>query len=173
MREALFQLAREGLLEPLERGYGLQEMPMSSVLARLEIGSPEHIQHLVALANEARSMLTADQSPFALASAVHGFQKSLGGMCVNPVLARCYLVAEDDFLAARPLLFRASRNRLITSDYLKVLVQEMEAGNASAAEVLTRSFISKLSNSCQEAVSYLEDCPLSVAQGVASASPDG
>ena len=170
VREALFQLAREGVLEPLERGYGMRDMPMSSVIARLDVkylldpvitalvvetGSSAQIEQLGALANEARSILASDQSPFALASAVHGFQKLLATMCINPVLARCYMVAEDDFLTARPLLLRAPSNRLITSNYLRALVQEMEAGDASTAESLTRSFISKMADSCKVAVSTL------------------
>lgn len=187
VREALFQLAREGLLEPLERGYGLPELPMSAVLARLgvkylldpamtghvvETGSPAQIKLITAMAHEARNILASTQSSFAQASAVHGFQKRLAGMCANPVLARCCVVAEDDFLAARPLLFRTARNRLITADYLGVLVQTMEVRDAQAAESQTRTFIAKLANSCQEAVRSMPVCLLTETHDAGSSSPD-
>jgi DNA-binding GntR family transcriptional regulator len=165
VREALFQLAREGLLEPLERGYGLPDISMSAVLARLgvrslldpamtvhvvETGSPAQIELVTAMANEARSLLASDPSPFAPAGAVHGFQKGLVATCANPVLARCCAVLEDDFLAARLLLFRTARNRLITADYLGVLVQTLQARDAPAAGAETRAFIARLANSCEE-----------------------
>ncbi|WP_217429665.1 GntR family transcriptional regulator [Pandoraea anapnoica] len=165
IREALFQLAREGLLEPFERGYGLREMPMSGVLARLDVkhlldpamavyavetASPAQVEHLCQLARNATTALGSDASPFALASGLHRLQKDLIAACSNPVLARCCVAAEDDFLAARPLLLRGKKGRSITADYLDGLMASLHACCSETAESGARNYIARLMDWCRE-----------------------
>ncbi|VVE30606.1 GntR family transcriptional regulator [Pandoraea fibrosis] len=174
VREALFQLAREGLLEPLERGYGLRDMPMSALLARLDVkylldpvvvshaietGSRAQIGRLCTLASDARHLLLAGQSLSASASAVHDLQKCLGSACKNEVLARCFGVAEDDFLAARPLLLRPVKNRLITADYLELLLRDLARRDGVAAAAETRTYITRLEKSCRMQIGAVPDIP--------------
>lgn len=165
VREALFQLAREGLLEPLERGYGLLEMPMSGVLARLDVkrlldpvmtvyvvetASPAQIEQLCQLARDGATALGSEASPFALASGLHRLQKDLAIACSNPVLARCCVAAEDDFLAARPLLLRGEKGRAITADYLDGLMTSLRARCPETAESGAHNYIARLVDWCRE-----------------------
>lgn len=158
VREALFQLAREGLLEPLERGYGLPAMPAAAVLERLNVkrlldpvmaaqvahaGPRAQIEMLSALTTEARSLLL-NGSLGDFACVVHRFQKRLTQMCTNAALGRCCEVIEDDFIAARAALFQTTRNRVDTLTHLCALVGTFQREDAEAAELETRHFIGNL-----------------------------
>ncbi|OAJ52042.1 hypothetical protein A6V36_18080 [Paraburkholderia ginsengiterrae] len=158
VREALFQLAREGLLVRTVRGYGVPSIAMPEVAQRLQVrclvdpelarvvvstADAEQLLELVACIEFARGLLSEGTGQ-SLAGAFHRLQKCLIRCCSNAVLARCCDAIEDDFVAARRGLFERPWSRDLAAEHLDRLLRAIQLRDADSAACETRVLIEGL-----------------------------
>ncbi|OAJ52208.1 hypothetical protein A6V36_18085 [Paraburkholderia ginsengiterrae] len=158
VREALFQLAREGLLEQSERGYSLIADTPQDFLQRMGVrllldpplaehaarfGTEEQLDSLEAVFG--RMKKAAEQSKFiAFVAAAHEFRTLLLEMCHNTPLAKVCAVLEDQFLLVRNEYYRDESNRAISIERDGQLVDAIKARDSKAAARAAKDYVETL-----------------------------
>lgn len=165
VREALFQLARDGLLVEHTRGYRLPELALPEVLEILEIRlllEPVAARRVSEVATEAeiallgksleveRAVVTAaDASAFVAANMA--FRDALLGPCPNRHLTECVSLYDDRVQALRVLTLNEVENRRATVDFHERIVAAVAAHEPEAAGRETRGLIVALRDYCLRA----------------------
>jgi len=146
VREALFQLAREGLLVSDERSFRLP-IDTLELRDRIEVhllidpavashaateGSDKQIIALTKFHDAEKQAERADKfEPFVQAN--YHFAKTLRCMCRNATLARCSILLQDQFIFARSNLFRIAENRAIAVRHDGKVLKAVQARDAKGA----------------------------------------
>jgi DNA-binding GntR family transcriptional regulator len=158
VREALFQLARDGLLTGNERGYIVPVDTRRAVADRLEVrfllephvvrhvalqSSSEQLKTLAKVLEKEKAAHETDKYN-AFVDANYQFRTIMRSMCQNELLARCSALVDDQFQTARNRIHRSAENRRIGLEYDIDLFASFEARDADKAERLTRDFLDKL-----------------------------
>jgi DNA-binding GntR family transcriptional regulator len=160
VREALLQLAREGILLPLERGYTLQTVSLKQILDRLEVRRmlDADIARRAALAMSPRELRKA-QEAVARARSAHekadhrlfadaqkAFRTTLREACGNETLARCSAMVDDSFRFLRMRLYESPAHRESTLVGIEAILEAVDSGSADAAETATLRFLDALAD---------------------------
>lgn len=158
VREALLQLAREGVLAPLERGYAVQTVDLKQILDRLEVRRMLDVQIARRAAKEGTArQLRQARDAFERAQSAHvsgrhrafglaqgEFRTAVREACDNETLRRCSLLVDDSFRFLRLRLFEESVNRQQTLDGLEEILDAIQSGSPDAAEAATLKFLDAL-----------------------------
>jgi DNA-binding GntR family transcriptional regulator len=166
VREALIRLAREGTLEPGDRGYKLRAEDARTILDRLAArrlldvaiaraaalavaagGDAAPLHRALAKAAEAH----AAGSVRAFATAHYALRDAIRMLGGNRMLARCAELVDDSFRLARERIYRDADNRATTLAADQALVAAIAAGGADAAERETLTFIATVEHYYQTA----------------------
>lgn len=155
VREAMFQLAREGLLVRSERGYSLKLDTPEDFLQRMGIrllldpplaehaarnGTDLQIESLASA--HARMRKAADGSRFTdFVTATHQFRTLLIEMSHNEALSRVCAVLEDQFLLVRNEYYKDPSNRQLSVHRDGLLLEAIRARNEKAAGKIAREYI--------------------------------
>lgn len=146
IREALFQLSREGLLTDSERGYVTPTYSRADVIHRLEVKrllDPRVAEHV---AREAEaSQIKAMTKAFAQEKAAHAsgrvktfvranqeFRTIYRSMCKNDLLARCLTLVDDQFETVRATIMETPENRAKTIEHDARLLEAIIAHDPKA-----------------------------------------
>ena len=158
IREALFQLAREGLLVNNKRSYSLPIDTPSGIRDRIEVhlligpaiashaaleGTDEQIKALgKILTTEKQAEATGDFHAFAAAN--FQFHKTLRLMCSNVPLVRCSALLEEQFLFARNELYRLPEHRAIATRHDERVLRAVRARDAKLAARMVQENMEEL-----------------------------
>jgi len=155
VREALFQLVREGLIISEERGFSLPVDTAKSIADRIEVhllvdpkvaayaaASRDSEQVKIMSKAYARAAKAHESGSYTTyVDAVHTFRVAQRQMCDNIPLRRCAMLIEDQFLAARNELFKVAEHRAMDLMHNRKILSAIEAGDSSAAETATRNYM--------------------------------
>ncbi|WP_341249135.1 GntR family transcriptional regulator [Cupriavidus pauculus] len=158
VREALFQLAREGLIEDSDRGYCLPVDTHDDFLDRLSARislDPTLAAHAAARATaQQRATLEklygemqdahAANRTKSFASSAHQFRLTLIDATHNNALIRVCLVLEDQFLIVRNKMYRDTDNRDIAVEFEGRLLKEIKKADQHAAAEAARAYMDTL-----------------------------
>ncbi len=165
VREALFQLARDGLLVEHKRGYRLPKLALPEVIEILEIRlllEPVAARQVAQVASEAeivllgqsleveRAVVTAP-SASAFVAANMAFRDALLGPCPNRLLTECAALYDDRVQALRVLTLNEVENRRATVEFHDRIVAAVVAREPEAAARETRGLIEALRDYCEQA----------------------
>lgn len=158
VREALFQLAREGLLEDSERGYSLPVDTKDDFLDRLAVrlavdpllaahaalrGTPEHKEILAA--HYGKMLRThAGNKHASFSDAAHQFRLTQIEMSRNPTLIHVCRVLEDHFLTLRNQQYRDKENREIALDFDGKMLNAIDASDSKTASEVAIEYMKAL-----------------------------
>lgn len=156
VREALIRLAREGMLEPAERGFALTQEDPQAMHERLDArrlldvaivrraaeamragGNAEDLEEGLRKAVSAHAAGRAK----AFASAHYGLRESIRALAGNRLIARCAEMVDDAFRLGREQLYRVAANRETTLEADRRLVDAIQRGDPDRAEAETLAFI--------------------------------
>ena len=155
VREALFQLVRDGLIVSEDRGYTLPVDTPKKLADRIEVhilidprvafyaaksGDGERIKAL-RKSYERAQRAHASGKMRAYVDAVHQFRVDIRQMCDNEPLRRCALLIEDQFLAARNAFFGDEKYREMDLHHNAGILAAIQRGDAEAAETATRDYM--------------------------------
>ena len=154
VREALFQLSRDGLLFGNERGYIAPSYTRKDALDRLEVKrllEPQLVEHAVAEAEPAQiRALTKfhDQEKAAHASGkIEAFKKAnqhfrhlYRNMCRNALLVRCVTIVDDQFDMIRNRIHDLAENRQLSIDLNTALLDACVARDKAAGKKAMLAF---------------------------------
>lgn len=155
VREALFQLSRDGLLSGNERGYVMPTYTRKDALDRIEVKRllDPKISEQVALEIDAKQVkalqklieqekIAHDTGKLpAFIKANHQFRALFREVCGNALLVRCATMVDDQFEIARNRIFESPENRRITLHYDEKLLKQVAKGNGDGARAETEAFI--------------------------------
>jgi DNA-binding GntR family transcriptional regulator len=168
VREALFQLSRDGLLAGNERGYTAPIYTKKDVVDRLEVkrllasrvaehvamaAQPLQVKRLTKFLEQEKSANAAGNLT-AFNDANHEYRSQYYSMCENRLLARCALLVDDQFEVARNRIHELEENRLLSIDHDQKLLTAIVAHDGSAAATVVEEFLDFLE------VYYAEHTPL-------------
>jgi DNA-binding GntR family transcriptional regulator len=158
VREALFQLAREGLLVSDERSFRLPTDTPEDLRDRIEVHmliDPAVASHaategtdkqIAALTKFHEAEKQAERSgrfePFVQAN--YQFAKTLRTMCRNATLVRCSGLLQDQFVFARSNLFRVAENRAIAVRHDGKVLKAVQARDPRGARQAMIDYMSEL-----------------------------
>jgi DNA-binding GntR family transcriptional regulator len=158
VREALFQLAREGMLVSDERSFRLPTDTKEDLRDRIEVhllidpavashaateGADKQIAALTKFHEAERQAESAGKfEPFVQAN--YQFAKTLRSMCRNRTLARCAGLLQDQFIFARSNLFRIAENRSIAVRHDAKVLKAIQARDAKGARQAMTDYMSEL-----------------------------
>lgn len=159
VREALFQLIRDGLLVSEERGYTLPVDTPKRFADRIEVHIllDPRVAFYAATKNDAEAVKALrkaydkakrahETGKYAVyVDAIHQFRVGTREMCDNEPLRRCALMIEDQFLPARNELFKKDSYREMDLDHNDRILRAIEAGDGPAAEEATRNYMVEVS----------------------------
>ncbi|QHE93208.1 GntR family transcriptional regulator [Pandoraea fibrosis] len=158
VREALFQLAREGLVVRTDRGYSLMTDTPKDFLQRMEVrllldpplaehaakyGSDEQIEAL-ASAYEKMKKAEASSKYSAFVSAAHEFRTLLLDMSHNTALTRVCAVLEDQFLLVRNEHYKDEGNRAISVHRDGLLLDAIRSRDVKGAGRAAKDYVEML-----------------------------
>lgn len=155
VREALFQLVRDGLIVSEDRGYTLPVDTPKKLADRIEVhilidprvafyaANSRDGERIKALRKsyERAQRAHASGKMRAYVDAVHQFRVDVRHMCDNEPLRRCALLIEDQFLAARNAFFGDEKYREMDLHHNARILAAIERGDAEAAETATRDYM--------------------------------
>ena len=160
VREALIRLAREGVLEPADRGFALIREDRAAIMERLDA---RRLLDVAIARRAARAAVEkgADVAAFdallrretsahaagrarAFAAAHYELRDAIRTLAGNRVIARCAAMVDDSFQLGREKIYREAENRALTLEADGRLVQTIVAGDADAAETETLAFIARI-----------------------------
>jgi len=158
VREALFQLAREGLLLSDERSFRLPTDTPEELRDRIEVhmlidpavathaateGTDKQIAALTKFHEaEKQAERNGKFEPFVQAN--YQFAKTLRSMCRNATLARCSGLLQDQFVFARSNLFRVPENRAIAARHDGKVLKAVQARDARGAHQAMIEYMTEL-----------------------------
>jgi DNA-binding GntR family transcriptional regulator len=158
VREALFQLAREGLLVSDERSFRLPTDTPQDLRDRIEVhmlidpavashaateGTDRQIAALTKFHEAEKQAERAGKfEPFVQAN--YQFAKTLRSMCRNAMLARCSGLLQDQFVFARSNLFRVAENRAIAARHDGKVLKAVQARDAKGARQAMIDYMTEL-----------------------------
>jgi DNA-binding GntR family transcriptional regulator len=156
VREALIRLAREGVLERAERGFGVPhddrqsfferidarrlldvEIARRAAVAAVEHGAPDALD--TELANAEAAHAAAD--PAAFAQAHYALRDAVRLLSGNRLLARCAELVDDSFRVGRERLYQVEAYREVTLDADRRLVEAIRHGDPDTAVAVTERFL--------------------------------
>lgn len=155
VREALFQLSRDGLLAGSERGYTAPIYTRKDIFDRLEVKrllGPRVAEHVAATANPLQVKLLGkfhEQERAAHAAgnirafneANHQFRSHYYSMCDNELLARCASLIDDQFGMARNRIHELDENRQLSIDHDRLLLAAVAAHDPKGAVLEVERFL--------------------------------
>lgn len=155
IREALFQLSRDGLISPAERGYVVAADDVQKTIDRHEVrelidprlarhaaidGTPaqkkalEKAHERQCVAHEAgklRNFIKANLE----------FRAALRGMCRNELLARCSQMLDDQAQPSRRAVFEVPEYRAIEIAHDAKVLQAVLVGDPDCADAEMRRYV--------------------------------
>lgn len=155
VREALFQLSRDGLLSPAERGYTVAEDDSQMTADRHEVrelidprlayhaasdGTPAQKKALEKL-HQRQSEAHDEGSLAAFIRANVAFRSALRSMCRNGLLSRCSQLLDDQAQPARRAIFSVPDYRALEIEHDGKVMKAVMAGNAEEAEEAMRNYV--------------------------------
>ena len=155
VREALFQLSREGLLNETDRGYTTPVFTKRDIFDRLEV---KRLLGLRLAAYVAEGAKTADiklmskhhreekdaheaNNIQAFNIANQQFRTQYYMMCENLLLSRCAMLVDDQFQIARNRIHEIAENREKTIYHDERLLAAVNAHDSAAASAEIESFL--------------------------------
>jgi len=173
IREALFQLAREGLLIGGERSFSLPVDNIQNLRDRIEVhiligpaiarhaasdGTDVQIKTLAKFyMAEKRAEMAGKFSAFAEAS--YQFRKLMREMCSNIALVRCAAVLEDQFLFARNEIYRQPENRAIAVHHDGRILKAIQARDPELAASMSLEYSRSLAERFADSTPYDDAVP--------------
>jgi DNA-binding GntR family transcriptional regulator len=158
VREALFQLAREGLAVRTDRGYSLIKDTPQDFLQRMEVrllldsplaehaakyGSDDQIDALTQAHEKMKK--AAETSKFsAFVTAAHQFRTTLLEMSHNAALSRVCAVLEDQFLLVRNEYYKDEANRSISVHHDGLLLEAIRCRDVKGAGRAAKEYVEML-----------------------------
>lgn len=156
VREALFQLSREGVLTAAgERGYEVPVDTREKALARQEVrdlldpalvrhsatdGTAEQRRQIAKVIEKMQAAHEAGKlSKFIEAN--FAYRKLLREMCGNDLLARCFGLVDDQAQLVRRNIFADPEPRSVEMQFSAALVDAVVKGDADEAEKVMRASI--------------------------------
>lgn len=161
VREALFQLARDGLLTTgTERGYVIAvDSPLSTIYRHevRDLLDPRLAYHAASegTAEQRRALQKAHERQCAAHEAEKlaafmtanlQFRQTLRSMCKNRLLAQCSELIDDQAQWARRTAFGYLHNRQLEIDGCAAICAAVVDGDGPAAEAAMRTYISHVRN---------------------------
>lgn len=152
VREALFQLSREGLLTGNERGYTTPIYTQADIIHRLEVkrlldprvaervaidAEPQQVKALIKTFEREKAAHAAGKVR-AFNNANQEWRTVYRSMCKNHLLARCLTMVDDQFEVARSHIHENPANRELTIEHDGRVVDAIVARDpkATAAEAI-------------------------------------
>lgn len=164
VREALFQLASDGLLAESSRGYMLPVHTTEEIRHRLEIrrllepeilrraceeASARQIKSLMkALEEEKKHINAEDASKFIGANA--NFRLALLSMCKNPLLTKCAELYDDQFQCFRIWGLNDPKNRELTSGSHERICHAIKDRNPVSAVKALQQLLDKVEDMLED-----------------------
>lgn len=155
VREALFQLSRDGLLLGNERGYTAPAYNRQDALDRLEIKrlldprlaehvaaeiEPSHLKIINKHVSQQRAAHAAGKVN-AFNKANHLFREHYRSVCRNSLLVRCVTLVDDQFEIARNRIHERPENRAITIEFDDRLIAALNKRDVKTTRAITIEFI--------------------------------
>lgn len=155
IREALFQLSRDGLLAPAERGYVVAADDVQRTIDRHEVrelidprlashaasdGTPEQKKAL-AKAHERQCAAHESGKLRNFIKANLDFRAALRGMCRNELLERCSQMLDDQAQPSRRAVFEISEYRAIEIAHDAKVLEAILAGDPCRADTEMRRYV--------------------------------
>jgi len=146
VREALFQLSREGLLTGNERGYTTPIYSRDDIIHRLEVkrlldprvaehvandAEPAQVKALLKVYNQEKAAQAAGKVK-AFIRANQEFRTTYRSMCKNDLLTRCLALVDDQFENVRARIMESAEHRQTTLEHDQRLVDAITARDAKA-----------------------------------------
>lgn len=165
VREALIRLAREGVLEPADRGFALMQQDQALMKERLDArrlidtaiarlaaeavaGSGADIVPMEEQLRRATSAHAASRAA-AFAAAHYGLREAIRVLAGNRLLGRCAAMVDDSFRLGRERLYKVAANRETTLAADRRLVAAIGKGDGDAAVAETLDFIATVERHAQ------------------------
>lgn len=158
VREALFQLSRDGLLSGNERGYVAPRYTRKDAIERLEVKrliDPTLAEHAAAEATpdelKALAKLHEQEKAAHAAGKVRVFAKinaqfrlAYRQMCKNNLLVRCVTLVDDQFELARARIHEVAANRELSIKLNGALLEAGQNRDKAAARAAMEAFLDHL-----------------------------
>lgn len=155
VREALFQLSRDGLLAGNDRGYVAPTYTVREAMERLEVkrllepavaehaveeAEPEELRKLAKLHEQEQAAHVAGRVR-AFNKANSDFRVTFRAMCRNTLLVRCVTMVDDQFEMARNRIHESAANRERSIKHNAILLTAAQKHDAAGARHETTEFL--------------------------------